>query len=124
MMLLVVGLVPLLTFSFAQNTVKNGNPVLVALVKMPYVGERNVPELSGGPDYLEQGGLRKLLEDQGFQTKLASPVALSSDEEKAYGSWNRLALAEGQLAKVVATSGAAGTCRSASSRTAVRFSAC
>ena len=24
----------------------------VALIKMPYVGERNVPELSGGPDYL------------------------------------------------------------------------
>jgi len=109
MMLLVVGLVPLLTFSFAQNTVKNGNPVLVALVKMPYVGERNVPELSGGPDYLEQGGLRKLLEDQGFQTKLASPVALSSDEEKAYGSWNRLALAEGQLAKVVADERRSGT---------------
>ena len=29
-------------------------------------------------------------------------MALSADEEKAYGSWNRLALAEGQLAKVVA----------------------
>src|SRR6267154_1756055 len=109
MMLLVVGLVPLLTFSFAQNTVKNGNPVLVALVKMPYVGERNVPELSGGPDYLEQGGLRKLLEDQGFQTKLSSPVALTADEEKAYGSWNRLALAEGQLAKVVADERRSGT---------------
>jgi arginase len=76
--------------------------VRIALVKMPYVGERNVPELSGGPDYLEQGGLQKLLEAQGFQTKLASPISLSADEEKAYGSWNRLALAEGQLAKVVA----------------------
>jgi arginase len=100
--LLIVALLPPLAVSFAQNKYKNGNPVLVALVKMPYVGERNVPELSGGPDYLEQGGLRKLLEDQGFQTTLAPPVALSSDEEKAYGSWNRLALAEGQLARVVA----------------------
>ncbi|HKV60883.1 MAG TPA: arginase family protein [Candidatus Acidoferrum sp.] len=100
--LLLLGLLPLLAASFAQNKSSNGNSVRVALVKMPYVGERNVPELSGGPDYLEQGGLRKLLEDQGFQTKLSSPVALSADEEKAYGSWNRLALAEGQLAKVVA----------------------
>src|SRR5882724_2993805 len=100
--LIVVGLAPLVALSFAQPRNGSGNPVRVALVEMPYVGERNVPELSGGPDYLEQGGLRKLLEDQGFQTKLASPVALSSDEEKAYGSWNRLALAEGQLAKVVA----------------------
>ena len=102
MTLLVLGLIPLLALSFAQNKVSNGNTVLVALVKMPYVGERNVPELSGGPDYLEQGGLRKLLEDQGFQTKLASSVALSTDEEKAYGSWNRLALAQGQLARVIA----------------------
>jgi arginase len=100
--LLGMGLMPLLAVSFAQDKITNGSPVRVALVKMPYVGERNVPELSGGPDYLEQGGLRKLLEDQGLQTKLASPVSLSTDEEKAYGSWNRLALAEGQLAKVVA----------------------
>jgi arginase len=100
--LLAVGLMPLWALSFAQNKSSNGNPVRVALVKMPYVGERNVPELSGGPDYLEQGGIRKLLEDQGFQAKLSSPVALSANEEKAYGSWNRLALAEGQLAKVVA----------------------
>ena len=102
MTLLLLGLLPLLAISFAQTKGNAGNSVRVALLKMPYVGERNVPELSGGPDYLEQGGLRKLLEEQGFQTKLASPVALSADEEKAYGSWNRLALAEGQLAKVVA----------------------
>jgi arginase len=100
--LLVVGLVSTQAVAFAQSHNGDRNPVRVALVKMPYVGERNVPELSGGPEYLEQGGLRKLLEDQGFQTKLSSPVALSADEEKAYGSWNRLALAEGQLAKVVA----------------------
>jgi arginase len=100
--LLLLGLMPLLVVSFAQDRPSSGNTVRVALVKMPYVGERNVPELSGGPEYLEQGGLRKLLEDQGFQTKLASLIALSAEEEKAYGSWNRLALAEGQLAKVVA----------------------
>jgi arginase len=100
--LLVVGLVSTQAVAFAQSHNGDRNPVRVAFVKMPYVGERNVPELSGGPEYLEQGGLRKLLEDQGFQTKLSSPVALSADEEKAYGSWNRLAVAEGQLAKVVA----------------------
>jgi len=100
--LALVTLMSALAVAFAQSPGGKGNTVRVAFVKMPYVGERNVPELSGGPDYLEQGGLQKLLEDQGFQTKLASPVALSADEEKAYGSWNRLALAEGQLALVVA----------------------
>jgi len=100
--LLLVWLTLVLAVALAQSQARDDHPVRVALVKMAYVGERNVPELSGGPDYLEQGGLRKLLEDQGFQTKLASSVALSADEEKAYGSWNRLALAESQLAKVVA----------------------
>ena len=99
---LIAGLASVLVASHAQSRNAVGNPVRVALVKMPYVGERNVPELSGGPDYLEQGGIQKLLESQGVQIKLSSPVALSADEEKAYGSWNRLALAESQLARIVA----------------------
>jgi len=86
----------------AQNPAGSGNSARVALFKMPYVGERNVTELSGGPDYLEQGGIQKLLEERGLQTKLVPAVALSTDEEKAYGSWNRLALANGELAKLVA----------------------
>jgi arginase len=102
LILLLLGIVPLLAVSFAQTKSGSGSQVRLALVKMSYVGERNVSELSGGPDYLEQGGLRKLLEEQGVQAKLASPVALSPEEEKAYGSWNRLALANGQLAKIVA----------------------
>jgi arginase len=80
----------------------------VALIKMPYVGERNVPELSGGPDYLEQGGIRKLLEERSCRTKPISTIALTADEEKAYGAWNRLALANGDLAKLVAEERRAG----------------
>ena len=85
--------------SFAQA--HNASAVRVALVKMPYVGERNIPELSGGPDYLQQGGIQKLLEEHGFQAKQVSGVTLNPDEDKAYGSWNRLALANGDLAKLV-----------------------
>jgi arginase len=81
----------------------------VALIKMPYVGERNVPELSGGPDYLEQGGIQKLLEERNSKTKPISNVALTADEEKAYGSWNRLALANGDLAKLVVAERRAGS---------------
>src|SRR5256885_6824368 len=100
-MRLLVSLMPLLVVPFAQNTNGNGTPVRVALVKMPYVGERNVPDVSRGPDYLAQGGIQKLLEDLGVQTKQISTVALTADEEKAYGSWNHLALASGDLAKLV-----------------------
>jgi len=101
MTLLLVGLLPLWGVSFAQNTSGKANPVRVALVKMPYVGERNVPDTSRGPDYLEQGGIQKLLETQGVQTQPVSTTALTADEEKAYGSWNKLALASGDLAKLV-----------------------
>ena len=101
MTLLAVGLLPLLAVSFAQTKAAKGNPVRVALVKMAYVGERNVPDTSRGPDYLEQGGLQKLLEDQGVHTKPVSTTALTAEEEKAYGSWNRLALASGELARLV-----------------------
>src|SRR5712692_1361827 len=101
MTLLAGGLLPLLAVSFAQTKDSRGNPVRVALVKMPYVGERNVPDTSRGPDYLGHGGIQKLLEDQGVQTKPVSNTALTADEEKAYGSWNHLALASGDLAKLV-----------------------
>jgi arginase len=100
-MLFFLGLFLLLAVSFAQTKANNGTSVRVALVKMPYVGERNVPDVSRGPDYLEQGGIQKLLEEQGVQTKPVSNAALTPDEDKAYGSWNKLALASGDLSKIV-----------------------
>ena len=78
------------------------SPAKVAVIKMPYVGERNTAEQSGGPDYLEQGGIQARLEGRGCQTKPVSTVALSAEEQKAYGEWNRLALANGVLGKQVA----------------------
>ena len=82
----------------AQNTAQ----VRVALIKMPYVGERNNSERSAGPDYLEHGGIQARLEAIGCQTKPVSTVELSPDEQKAYGEWNRLALANGALGRQVA----------------------
>jgi arginase len=73
----------------------------VSLVKMPYRGERNLPDLSDSPDYLEAGGLAKLVEQQGWRLRPTSTVALSPEERKAYGEWNRLGLANGQLARIV-----------------------
>ena len=77
-------------------------PLKVALVKMPYVGERNVPETAGGPDYVEAGGIQKQIDGLGCRTKPVSTVALTADEHKSYGEWNRYALANGDLAKIVA----------------------
>jgi arginase len=105
-----VGLlfVELLAVSLAQGQGGGGTPVRVALVKMPYVGERNVPDMSRGPDYLEEGGIRRLLEQQGVQVKATDTVVLTEEEAKAYGSWNHLALAAGDLSKLVAEERRAG----------------
>src|SRR6266576_3260867 len=100
--------VELLTVCLAQGQGAAGTAVRVALVKMPYVGERNVPDTSRGPDYLEEGGIRKLLEQQGVQVKATDTVALTTEEAKAYGSWNRLALAAGDMSKLVAEERRAG----------------
>lgn len=98
---MLVGLTVFPGFCLAQARTGDSTPVRVALVKMPYVGERNIPELSGGPDYLQQGGIHKLLEEHGFQAKQVSAISLAPEEDKAYGAWNRLALANGDLAKLV-----------------------
>lgn len=100
--LLFVGLLGSGAMALARNSESETKAVRVALVKMPYVGERNVPDTSRGPDYLEEGGIRKLLEQQGAQVRPTDTVALTPEEEKAYGSWNHLALAAGDMAKIVA----------------------
>ena len=46
------------SFAFAQKYIDTDGKMKVALVKMPYSGARNVPEISGGPDYLENGGMQ------------------------------------------------------------------
>src|SRR6266576_4985196 len=102
------GLLGFVAMSLARSHESETKPVRVTLVKMPYVGERNVPDTSRGPDYLEEGGIRKLLEQQGVQVKATDTVALTTEEAKAYGSWNRLALAAGDMSKLVAEERRAG----------------
>src|SRR5438105_261234 len=96
------GLLGFVAMVLAKSGEGETKPVRVALVKMPYVGERNVPDTSRGPDYLEEGGIRQLLEQQGVQVQPTVTVALTADEERAYGSWNHLALASGDMTKLVA----------------------
>jgi len=74
----------------------------VSLIKMPYRGERNLPDLSDSPDYLEAGGISKLVEQQRCRLRPRANVALGPEDRKAYGEWNRLGLANGQLAHIVA----------------------
>ncbi|MCI0434616.1 MAG: arginase family protein [Gemmatimonadetes bacterium] len=77
-------------------------PVRAALVKMPYHGERNVAERSGGPDYLEAGGLEARLRAAGVQLSATATIALTPAESRQYGEWHRLGLANRHLGDVVA----------------------
>ena len=76
--------------------------VRVTVLRMPYVGERNVAELSPGPDALLSGGLLGELERAGAQVTSPKAVRLSPEQERQYGAWQRLAIANGNLADAVA----------------------
>ncbi len=86
----------------AQNYVSAEGKLKVALVKMPYSGARNVPELSDVPDYLAEGGIEARLAELNVELKPTSTVALTPEERREYGEWHRLGLANGHLAKIVA----------------------
>src|SRR2546423_15529970 len=99
--LLLVLIAPL---GLAAQVVKSGDVAIrVTLVPMPYVGERNAPELSRGPDYLAEGGIHKMLEERGAQVKVGAAIKLSPEDDKAYGSWHRVEPADGDIAQANAS---------------------
>jgi arginase len=69
---------------------------------MPYSGARNVPEINPNPAYLETGGLVAMLEELGAEVKPIPTVALTTPEEREYGEWHRLGLANAHLGETVA----------------------
>lgn len=94
--------------ALAQARAKGDGTLAVSLVKMPYRGERNLPDLSDSPDYLEAGGLAKLLAQDRCSVRPVVKVALPPEEQKAYGEWNRLGLANGHLSRLIAAERRAG----------------
>ena len=76
--------------------------VKVDVIKNPYGGSRNVPELATNPDYIHAAGLERLIDEWGG--KLIRPIQdirLDADQEQQYGSWNRMALAGANFAEAV-----------------------
>lgn len=76
--------------------------VKVDVIKNPYGGSRNVPELSINPDYIHAAGLERLIEEWGGE--LIRPVQearLNETQETQYGEWNRMALANSNFAELV-----------------------
>ena len=85
----------------AQQLTDAQGQVRVAIVKMPYTGARNVPEISDGPDYLEDGGIFELLREQGATLAPISEIDLTPEQKRDYGNWHRMGMANGHLADLV-----------------------
>jgi len=81
---------------------RRADSVRVALMKMPYSGARNVAEISEVPDYLVGGGIVERLRALGASLEPITDIDLSPDQQEDYGSWHRMGLANGHLAKRVA----------------------
>ncbi len=61
-----------------------------------------MPELSTNPDYIHAAGLERLIEEWGGEfIRPVQDIRLTEDQEKQYGPWNRMALANSNIADVV-----------------------
>ncbi len=76
--------------------------VTVDVIKQPYGGSRNVPELSANPDYIHAAGLERHLQSWGATlVRPVQDIRLTPEQNRQYGAWNRMALANGNMAGAV-----------------------
>ncbi len=76
--------------------------VKVDVIKNPYGGSRNVPELSTNPDYIQAAGLERLIGEWGGELiRPIQDIRLTEEQERQYGEWNRMAMANANFADAV-----------------------
>jgi len=76
--------------------------VKVDVIKNPYSGARNSPELSTNPDYIHAAGLERLVSEWGGElVRPVQDIRLNAEQDRQYGEWNRMALANASFADVV-----------------------
>ena len=76
--------------------------IKVDVIKNPYGGSRNVPELSTNPDYIHAAGLERLIGEWGGELiRPVQDIRLTPEQERQYGEWNRMALANANFADKV-----------------------
>ena len=93
---LVLGMTACLPISGFADTIK------VDVIKNPYGGGRNVPELSTNPDYIHAAGIERLIEDWGGDLiRPVQDVRLTDEQERQYGEWHRMAMANANFADKV-----------------------
>ena len=94
-------LVGLAALSLATG-VQAAERIKVDVIKNPYGGSRNVPELSTNPDYIHAAGLERLIDEWGGDlVRPVQDIRLNPEQERQYGEWNRMALANANFAERV-----------------------
>jgi arginase len=86
----------------AKQEAKPGS-LKVGVVLQPYTGSRSGSELSKGPDAMYLG-LVSILSKMKLEEASKIVVKLTPDEDKEYGAWHRVGLANGHLGDIVAQS--------------------
>lgn len=80
----------------------SADTIKIDVIKNPYGGGRNTPELSTNPDYIHAAGLERLIGEWGGELiRPIQDVRLKPEQERQYGEWNRMALANANFAEVV-----------------------
>lgn len=88
-----------LLLALAPGLAATADAVRVDVIKNPYGGSRNVPELSINPDYIHASGLERLIAEWGGElVRPVQDVRLDMAQERQYGEWNRMALANRNFA--------------------------
>ena len=85
------------------NSVKSSEAMKVGIVLQPYTGSHyGESDLSKGPEILYQE-LMKELASMGVEQGSKNVVKLTPEEEKDYGIWHRVGLANGHLGRTIAS---------------------
>lgn len=85
---------------YGLTVLKDGEPVRLAVVMQPISGSRSGPEMSSGPQLMYEG-VTKMLADMGIEEATKEIVNLTPEEDKDYGAWHRVGLANGHLNETV-----------------------
>lgn len=100
-------LIPLL-LTLLSGTALANEPVDVGIVVNPFNGDRSGPETDTDAQAMLEGGLEDVIRDAGGRVARTHVVALTADDEKRYGRWNRFGLASGHLAEQAAANAGEG----------------
>ncbi len=87
--------------SYGLTMCEDKNPIKLAIVLQPISGSRSGPEMSSGPQLMYEG-VTKMLAEMGIKEAAKKIVKLTAEEEKDYGAWHRVGLANGHLNETLA----------------------